>query len=177
MKKQTILIAALILTFVLSLTGCNTAAIQDGVNNAMSAMDDIISGDVSGEIGKTYSTQWFRFNIKSIEAVSEYAGYSPAEGNQLIDVVVTEKNIFDDKIIMGTLDFYVDEISFEEYVYPMAPLDDTMMPEEFYLAVNESVEYHMVFEVPADIKSLNLLYTEIDENDNEGATFTIAFTV
>ena len=54
----------------------------------------------------------------------------------------------------------------------MSPLDDTMMPDDFELAKDETVEYHMLYEVP-DIDGLMLMYTEIDEAENYGVTFTI----
>lgn len=192
MKKQSLFTLALASVLALSMSACgkpvanavessgtSTASntLADSVNNALDAVGQLLSGDVTGEVGKNYSTQWFTFNVKSIETVAEYAGYTPAEGNKLIDVVVTEKNIFGEEIPMGTIDFYLDEDSFEEYVFPIAPLDDTMMPEEFGLAANETVEYHLIYEVPEDISAMNFMFTEFDESETVGATFTIPFTV
>jgi len=159
-----------------AVTGCSDAtnAVVESVSNAVSeAVAQAVTGDVTGEIGTTYSTQWFEFNVESIEFVSEYAGYTPEEGNTLIDVVVTEEGTFDEPVPMGTYDFIIDQESFEEYVYPLDALDDTMMPDEFELAKGETVTYHMVFEVPENTEGLFLFYTEIDESDTEGATFTI----
>lgn len=164
----------------LSLVACSgvTDQIKETVNTAAEAAAQMINGDVTGEIGELYSTAWFEFTVKSIERVDSYAGYSPADDMQLIDVVINEKNIFEDEIPMGTFDFYIDEnADAADYWVPLEPRDDTMMPEEFYLAVGESAEYHMVFEVPAEYNDLNLVYVEIDEDDGIGATFTIKFTV
>lgn len=172
--KKMFLVALAAMT--VAMTGCSS--VSDTVGQAVSeAVQEVaaqlVTGDVVGEIGTTYSTQWFEFNVESIEFVSEYAGYAAEEGNTLIDVVVTEKGTFDEPVPMGIFDFIVDHESFEEYAYPMEPLDDTMMPEEFDLAKDETVTYHMVFEVPEDTEGLFLFYTEIDESDTEGATFTI----
>jgi hypothetical protein len=134
----------------------------------------LIEGDVTGEIGEDYRTRWFSFNIESIEEVTEYAGYEPPEGSVLMDVVVTETCVFEESIPMGTFDFYMDAEDFPEYVYPIEePLDDAMMPSEFELIPDETVTYHMLYEIPARHEKLVLKYTELDADDVEYATFTI----
>jgi hypothetical protein len=133
----------------------------------------MLKGDVTGEIGKEYKTKWFSFTVNSIDRVGRFAGYEPEEGNILLDVVVEEKCTFENAIDMGTFDFFLDAESFEEYIYPLDPLDDTMMPEEFKLAPKERKKYHMVYEVPSDTLGIKLIYKEIDEEENEHATFTI----
>jgi len=75
---------------------------------------------------------------------------------------------------MGIFDFYMDDPNFEEYIWAIPPLDSTMMPEEFNLAPNESVQHVMAFEVPAETTKLALVYTENDENGHDGVTFSIA---
>lgn len=164
------LLAAAILAMPLS--GCSGTA--DAVAGAVSnAVGQILSGNVVGQVGKAYSTQWFTFTVKSIEKVDSYAGYTPAAGNELYDVLITETGTFEEASPMGTFDFYMDEDSFEDYIFPMDPLDDTMMPTDFMLDTDETVEYHMVYEVPTGLTGLRLMYTEFDDQDNEGVTFTI----
>ena len=158
-----------------SITSSITSGIESVTNTVTDSIGQFISGDVTGEINKTYSTQWFSFTVKSIETVSEYAGHTAPEGMKLISVLVEETNIFGSTIPMGTMDFYVDEVSLLDYIYPISPLDETMMPDEFDLAADETAEYYMIFEVPADISDYMLMYTEIDENNDIGATFTINF--
>jgi hypothetical protein len=60
-----------------------------------------------------------------------------------------------------------------DYIYPIDPISDEMMPLEFDLGPKETVEYHMVYEIPADTVGLKIMYTEIDVDDNEGVTFDI----
>jgi hypothetical protein len=75
---------------------------------------------------------------------------------------------------MGTFDFHItadglsedDSIAYEAWV-------DSMMPDEFYLEVGETVEYDVVFGIPDEIMEIGFVYIEIDENDGIGATFTI----
>lgn len=172
MKKQ---IIAILLVTALALCGCAAAteAIDKVTTAAGDAIGQLLSGDVTGEVGKVYRTEWFNFTIESVKPVAEYAGHKPADGYVFYDVKVVETNTFDRAIPMGTFDFFMDQEDFEDYVYPIDPLDDTMMPLEFELAKGEFAEYHMVFEIPAGTEGLILQYIEWDEEDTKGATFTI----
>ncbi|MDR2931592.1 MAG: hypothetical protein LBV27_00645 [Oscillospiraceae bacterium] len=176
MSKRLVVLAVFALCTVLMFGGC-AQSVGDTLDNVGStignAVGQLLSGDVTGETGKVYSTQWFSFNVKSIKEVPEYAGYTPEDGYVLYDVLITETCTFDESIPMGTFDFYMDDDSFSEPIYPIAPLDDTMMPDQFDLGADETVEYHMIYEVPAEHTALKLMYTEVDEADNIGVTFTI----
>jgi len=118
-------------------------------------------------------TEWFDFTVHSIKKVDSYAGHVPGAGYALYDVRITERNTFGSAIAMGTRDFYMDDPGFEEYIWPMAPLDATMMPEEFSLEPGKTARYHMVFEAPSDAAALVLLYTELNEDGAQGATFEV----
>jgi len=172
MRHKTWYLFLTLLIIAITVAGCGKSP-EALVNEVINTATQWLSGDVTGEVGKTYATDWFEFTIHSIEEVGAYAGYSPVDGCTLYDVVITETNIFDTAIPMGTFDFYMDDASFEEYIWPIDPLDDTMMPEAFDLAPGETVRYHMVYEIPSDVTGLMLMYTEVDEEDNEGRTFTI----
>jgi len=130
-------------------------------------------GDVTGETGKTYKTEWFEFTIHSIEKVGSYAGRTAQEGQQLYKVLIIETSTSEETIPVGTFDFYMDDPTFEEYVWAVAPLDGTMMPEEFNLEPGETVQYVMLFEVPVDTTELALVYTEYFDNGEIGTSFTI----
>ncbi|MDR1205788.1 MAG: hypothetical protein LBL26_09975 [Peptococcaceae bacterium] len=157
---------------VFALSGCGGSVRQAALNTAKSVVE-MLSGDVTGEVGKTYATQWFEFTVQSIGEVSEYAGYTPEDGYTLYDVLITETGTFDEASPMGTFDFYMDASSFEDYIYPLDPMSDDMMPMEFDLEPNQTVEYHMVYEIPSNASGVNLMYTEVDAEENEGVTFNI----
>ncbi|MDR3280968.1 MAG: hypothetical protein LBT23_10680 [Synergistaceae bacterium] len=166
---------ALVLVFVPAVVRIALSSGGDGASAGTIAQSiaGMLKGDVTGEIGHEYKTRWFNFTVHSIDRVSEYAGYEPDEGNILLDVVVEEFCTFENSIEMGTFDFFMDADSFDEYAYPLNPLDDTMMPEEFKLGPKERKKYHMVYEAPSDAKGVKLIYKEIDEEENTHATFTI----
>jgi hypothetical protein len=155
---------------IVSVRNTTGGSISDSIGSAVSSL---IKGDVTGEIGKAYLTQWFNFSVLSIDRVKEYSGYKPEEGNILIDVEIAELCTFGKPIEMGTNDFFMDSDSFLEYVYPIAPVDDTMMPENFTLRPKEKATYHMVYEVPEGADDLRLVYIEVDTENNKGSTFTI----
>ncbi|MDR1245472.1 MAG: hypothetical protein LBK57_00385 [Clostridiales Family XIII bacterium] len=165
---------SLIVTVILSisLSGCGDTARNVALNAAESVVQ-MLSGKVTGEIGTTYATQWFKFTIISIEEMSEYEGYAAEEGYTLYDVLITETGTFEEASPMGTFDFYMDAPSFEDFVFPLDPISDEMMPLEFDLGPRETVEYHMVYEVPMDSVGLKIMFTEVDEDENEGVTFNI----
>jgi hypothetical protein len=156
----------------LALSGCGNSVREAALNTAKSVVE-MLSGDVTGEVGKTYATQWFEFTVQSISEVSEYAGYTPEDGYTLYDVLITETGTFDEASPMGTFDFYMDASSFEDYIYPLDPMNGEMMPLEFDLEPDQTVEYHMVYEVPSGASGVNLMYTEVDAEENEGVTFNI----
>ena len=154
MKKIRLLALAVLL--VLTLTGCDL--VNELGSKVEEIRNDIISGDVTGEIGKTYSTQWFDFSVNAIERVDQYQDQVPAEGMQFIKAEIFEKSTYDKAIPMGTFDFFVDHDSFDEYIWPMDPWHDSMMPAEFELNKGDSVTYTLIFEVPADIETVDFYY-------------------
>ena len=172
MRTKTLAFIFALIFVVVCLCGCGDI-INDVIDDVVNTTSQFLSGNVTGQIGKAYSTQWFEFTIHSINKVDSYAGYEPASGYQLYDVLITEKNIFDKSIPMGTFDFYMDDPDFEEYIFSIDPLDNTMMPEEFDLKTGETVQYHMIFEIPEGVTKLALMYTEFDTDNNEGTTFTV----
>ena len=126
---------------------------------------------ITASIGVPQSCKWFNFTVKSITAVDQYAGYTAPAGYQLYDVLITETGTYDEPSPMGTFDFYMDNINFPDYIFPLDPWDDSMMPAEFDLYPGETVEYHMIYEIPSNVTQLDLMYTEIDVLDIEGDTF------
>ena len=157
-------------------TDSGTDSESEVSSKEIEGFDDAISkteGDIRGEVGIAYHTQWFAFRVESIDRVSVYAGYRASSGYELIDVVVTELNTYGQSITMGTFDFYLDSDTFLDYAWPLDPRDDTMMPENFDLPKGEEVTYHMVYEVPVGLTDLVVCYTEINDEGDYGDTFTI----
>lgn len=191
----------LIMALAASLSGCGTLrsiisevgqGLEESANSASNsvggsfggssggALEDPANGDIVGNIGTTYSTQWFDFAVKSYAIVDSYAGYTADRDNVLVDLVLYEKCTFDYSITVGTFDFWLDVTSAaNEYnaVDAVVALDETMMPDEMELSPGESIEYHLVFEVPADSAEVSFIYLEIDEDDDAGLCFIIPLDI
>lgn len=185
LKRILVIIMVLVLSF--AVAGCSSSGSGNGSDEKAGltgALDDLagninnfIKGNVTGELNKTYSTQWFDFTIKTIKTAYDYNGYSANEGYKFVVVDVTEKNTFDEPIPMSVDDFEMHAVGLEEIdQWPLDPFEDEpgrMMPWEFDLAVGETVNYDVVFVIPEDIYDVEFIYIEIDEYDQIGATFTI----
>jgi len=136
-------------------------------------ISDFLSEDVTGETGETYQTKWFDFTIDSIDEIDSYAGHTAEEGNRLLKVQVAETSTWDETITLGTFDFYMDDPSFEEFIWPITPKDSTMMPEKFDLEPGATVQHVMIFDVPTNTTELALMYTEYYDNKDIGNTIMI----
>ena len=60
MRKKLIAVVVVVVMLV-AFSGCSKV-----VEQVAEGVRQVLSGDVSGEIGKSYSTQWFDFTIKSV---------------------------------------------------------------------------------------------------------------
>jgi|GEM_PF-1087803 len=180
MKK----LVALALTFALAVgtAGCGnessggvTGMVENAIQNVADRVASVISGDMQGEIGGLYKTQWFDFSVNSMEVVKEYEGQPADDGYQFVVLEVYEKNTWDGggSIPMGTFDFYVDNAAFSDFVWAESPWTDNMMPDEFTLTPDEEVTYDVVFMVPENVADVDFTYVEIDENQGIGSTFII----
>lgn len=134
---------------------------------------ETISGEVTGRIGQEYSTRWFDFTINSMTTSESFEGYTAASGNTLLIANITITNTFGKTQPFGTYDWLLDDDSLADYISPMNPLSDTMMPESFDLPDGETVTYFVVFEYSSSLANPCLKYIELDENKTAYATFSI----
>jgi hypothetical protein len=174
--KTLVLLLSLAFIFV-GFVGCDLISFRDPAEKHKEAISkfisDSISKDVTGKTGETYQTKWFEFTVPSIEKVADYAGRRAEKDHQLYKVQISVKNNREEPIPMGTFDFYMDAPDFDEYIWAIPPLDDSMMPEDFILEPGNTVQYVMIFEVPIGAANLSFSYTESDASGNDGATYSI----
>lgn len=165
--------AVLALFLVLCLGACDAA--QNVVNNVASA----IQGDVTGEVGKLYSTKWFDFSVNTLTIADTYKGVDADEGYTFLVAEVYELNDWegDGDIPMSPYDYYAlaDDDSTE--IWPESAWDEAMMPDSFYLEPEEEATYDVVFMVPESAATVKFVYVEMDENGDTYATFTIEHTL
>lgn len=140
--------------------------------------------DGFGAVQKTY---FFNYQVDSAYVCSEYEGYKPEEGNQLLVADITVKNTFDNEIEMYDTDFQAQwggegdddfrfPITFDGTEEGMAPLTDEQLPGIYTMAKGESRSGLLVFEVPDGTQDFSISYMEAFDDDSTGDTFFVNFT-
>lgn len=183
MKKYASLLLAAVL--VLALTACGG---KDGKSEGVYAED----GYAEGRLGDVMHTYFMDFTVNSAYLTSDYNGYTPAEGNQLLVAEMTIKNTSSGSLPMWDDDFqgqWSTSQETEEFSYPITEdgkggelptVSDAQFPATYDLAVNEERTGELVFEVPADEKDFSIstmeLFDDGSEEGEEGDTFFVFFT-
>lgn len=164
-----ILAAGLVLVMVLGLGACG------GAQGVIDSVASALNGDVTGEVGKLYSTEWFDFNVEKLITETSYAGVDADEGYTFLVATVYELNDWagEDDIPMSNYDFYALAGDDSSEIAPEDAWDEGMMPDVFYLAPEEEATYDVVFMVPDDVESVKFVYVEMDDQGGTHATFTI----
>lgn len=170
MKKLLVLAMALLM-----LAGVSACGDNNPVQGVVDSVASRLSGDVTGEVGKDYQTEWFAFRVNSLETANVYMDAAAEEGYVFLIANVYEVNNWDGEkaLPMGNFDFYVLEGEGTEEVWAESPWDEAMMPDQFYLEPEEEATYDVVFQVSEDVSSVSFVYVEIDEDEGTHATFTI----
>lgn len=142
-------------------------------------------GDAEGRIGDAMHTTWFDYTVNSAYLCDEYEGYEPLEGNEILVADVTIKNTDRETIPMFDTDFQAqwNDDAEDAFAYPITlyladdeVLDDRMLPGEYDLAVNQSINGLLVYEVPAGNKDFSISYLEIYSDGSEGNVFFVYFS-
>lgn len=196
-KKWLSVLLALILA--LALAGCDKIPGQSGGsgNSGSSGSNSDNSGSsgsesgvyaedgyAEGRMGDVMHTYFFDYTVKSAYVCSEYEGYTPSEGYELLVVETTVKNTSTSSITMWDVDFQAqwnDSQDSGEFSWPVeAELGENQLPAEYDLGVNEERTGLLVFEVPAGNKDFSVSYLEIfedgTEEGEEGDMFFVFFT-
>ncbi len=181
MKKALALLLSIIM--LLAFTGCDRTWSDilgiDAPPVGNVPIDDGIyaeDGYAEGELGDTLVNAFFAYSVDSAEIVDSYAGYTAGKGMQLLDCVITVTNVFGDEIPMFNSDFQIQwGDGDEDYGYGLILDDSTSMPDEYTLAADETVTYHVVYEVPAGTDFFSVSYMEIYADNTEGDVFFVYF--
>jgi hypothetical protein len=173
MKKR-VGILLLIMAMLISITGC--AAVRQ----------ILIGGVEEGKLNTVYKTEWFNFEVKSVTVSNEYADYQTDEGYKFVIFRIWEKCTFDETIPMFPEDFLLEgEGLTQDDTYPYSADDfdgyAECMPYQFTLypqsesteVMKNEAEYDVVYTIPIDINEVTLVFTEISDEEKEGATFRI----
>lgn len=174
-RKKFVACIALMMLACMMFTACGTPS-GATVSNVVKAED----GEADGEIGTTFRTAFFDYSVDSVDYPSEYEGYTPANGMQLLDVVITIKNTFGEELPMYNSDFQIQwhDLGDGDNDYDFGIEMDgssTVMPSEYPLAKGDSCTYHIIYEVPAEAKKFSVSYLEFFADNSEGDVFFTFF--
>ncbi len=183
--KKTLASILMLALAVSALTGCGKPA-SDNSGSVITANDE---GYAEGKLGDTMQTYFFDYTVHSAYLCGEYQDYAPAEGNDLLVADVTVKNTSRGAITMYDTDFQIQwnddaddawDIPVTYYLSEDQGLGDDALPSSYNLAVNQSRQGILVFEVPQGNTDFSLSYQEMFDTDNEaeayGAVFFVYFT-
>lgn len=174
-SKKLVACVAVMMLACMMLAACGTPS-GATVNNVVKAVD----GYAEGEVGTTFRTAFFDFSVDSVAYPSEYEGYTPTDGMQLLDVVITIKNTFGEELPMYNSDFQIQwhDLGDGDYDFDFGidmEESSTVMPAEYPLAKGDSCTYHIIYEVPAEAKEFSVSYLEFFADNTEGDVFFTVF--
>ena len=138
-------------------------------------------GAAKGRIGEELTNVFFGFSVDKAELAAEYEEHKPERRDDAYLIAeITVTNTADKPITMWTDDFLLQWGDGEnDYGYPIEKLTETQMDAEFRLGVGQSVTGLVLYEVPvpAGENEYNISYVEFYEDEVEGNTFYILFTL
>lgn len=143
-------------------------------NSSDSTSAQQLSGEVTGQVGTEYATKWFKFTVNSLTTTQSFADHTASGGNMLVVANITITNTSGSTQPFGTFDWFIDDDSLTEYIWPMDPLNSSMMPTSFDLEDGSTVTYDVVIEASADLASPYLIYAEMGADQSVGTMFKIA---
>ena len=181
MKKGFLCVVALLMT--LSITACSSIP---GMGGSSSGAGSSASGSGAGSsnkdgnfyVGDKVSTIFLDFTVNSVESVSEYEGYTPAEGNKLVVLDMTIKNTETYSLPMFQSDFPLFWGSGDEDGdFPLEKYCDKQLDDEYEIPIGKSTDGVLVYEMPQDAKDCVLVFEEYFEDESVGENYGVYFTV
>ncbi len=172
----------LIVLSVATMAGCAKSNSDSGSgDNSTGFAED---GYARGNFNDTMHTYFFDFTIESAYVCSEFEGYTPAAGNELLVVETVVKNTFTETITMYDTDFQAqwNDDADDAFNFPVTDysFSSEVLPEAYDLKVNESRTGLLVYEVPEGHDDFSVSSQEAFETDNiedaYGDVFFVYFT-
>ena len=176
-------LAALLLAgcLLLATAGCGAKDVLEDVGTEIKADGRAHGQTTSHSEGETAKTAFVEYTVNSARMEPELEDYTPTDPNHTFVVVnITVKNTFEDdaKIPMFYTDFTLtwDGMG-DTTVYPESEFAEGQLPDEYELFKGESRTGDLIFVAPADAKGFSLRYIEVWDDDFEGNSYFIPFSV
>ncbi len=178
MKRVSAALLAMVL--LLALAGCG------GSSDTEKGPGYAEDGYAEGRIGDTMHTYFFDYTVNSAYVCTEFAGYVPADGNELLVAEITVKNTRTKTVTMVDVDFQAqwNGDGDDDYAWPITldvdPVSEEQLPAQYDLGVDQERTGLLVYEVPAGNKDFSISTVEwFDDGSEEGEmgdTFFVFFT-
>ena len=147
LKKTITILMLLCFTFMLAACGGEEP-------NIVSAGED---NTATGQKGDVMRTPQIDFVVSEVRALSKFADQRPIDGDKYIDVLISITNTSDVDIEMHDVDFQL-QWGAAGFADPMVAYDERMAPFDFAVAAGETVEYHFIYSVSAQITQFKICY-------------------
>ena len=149
MTKKASVFLCLLLTLLVFLASCGRSPILPNE-----------SGIATGDVGDIFQGKYMDVTVKSAKNVSSYGGYSPKNGDTLVDVVLRIENTSEEDILLFDTSFQL-QWGEKGFADPLVAVDDhTMAPLETTISVGESTEYHYIYSVPKTVTIMKLCFSD-----------------
>lgn len=173
MKRTISLMLALVLAF--SLAGCG------GSESGTGYPED---GFAHGYLGDTMHSYFFDYTVNDAYLCTEFEGYTPSAGNELLVAELTVLNTSPSSITMYDTDFQAqwgEDDDDEAYAFPITEIvSDQQLTAEYDLGIRKDITGLLVFEVPEGYSDFSISYLELFAGDNDegetGDSFFVYFT-
>lgn len=153
------------------------SSVRDSEVDTSSAIDSEESSEpelYEGYLGDTMSNHFFDFTVDSCVLNTDY---EIAEGDEMWDITVTLTNTTDREQPMFLSDFILvygeGDNDYAEASIPADGPQDLCMPESYSLDPDQTLAYHLYYEIPADTEAASLLYMEIYSNGTIGDYYSV----
>ena len=140
-----------------------------------------IDGYAEGKPGDAMHTYWFDYTVTGAYICTEYGGYRPKTGYEVLVVEMAVRNTFDERIPMFDDDFQAqwNDMSDNAYAWPIEEaefLGEDVLPSYYVLEEGQVAMGLLLFEVPMGYTEFSLAYWEIFDDDTYGDLFFLDFT-
>ena len=139
-----------------------------------------IGGTAKGKLGDELTNSFFSLCINKAALVDEYEGNKPGRGNLYLVAEVALANALDKPVPIWSNELLLQWGNGDrDFGYPIEKFADTQMDDECSLPVEGRITGDILFEVPAPEGSneYNISYQEFYEDDVEGNTFYVIFSL
>ena len=173
---------AVFLGMILLMGLCSGCSAAQETTTAIQAQGRDYGQNIELAEGDTMSTAFFDMTVNSASLASEIDGYVPInETDQFLVVNITVTNTFDSEepLPMIDADFELEYLSGEETVsiFPESQFAADQLPASYDIEQGGSQTGNLIYVVPSDASDFRIFYYDLWDDDFEGNSFWLPFSI